>query len=300
MESNNQNMSTASNNLVYTRYLEIDQFEDKLIIQDYICPLCTGVYNNPVVDGCGHVFCSECINLSLTKSVYCPISYRDISKDSCHQIPFINSIISKHIINCKNKCGWKKPLSNYQLHLDQECPNILLNCKFAYCKVCYLRSEKTTHEAACEWRLIECVHCKSSVAHVEMEKHFSVCPKIFVFCGQDCGVEVERIELENHIKADCQNTLVECMFAEHGCSKKYKRAEEIEHYEEAKLEHYAVISKGLKDCKENNLLKQRVEQLEEYNELLQQRLSKLEYIMNKGGNNENKGLTNRNMNNGDL
>lgn len=294
------NNSSSSNNLVYTRYLEIDQFEDKLIIQDYICPLCTGVYNNPVVDGCGHVFCNDCINLSLTKSVYCPISYRDISNDSCHQIPFINSIISKHIINCKNKCGWKKPLSNYQKHLDEECPNILLNCRFNNCKECYMRSEKTAHETSCEWRLIECEHCKNYVAYVEMQKHYNECPKIQVFCGQECGISVERCELENHIKNDCKNTLVECMLAVHGCSKKYKRAEELAHYEEAKLEHYSVISLCLTQKNDVKLLKDKVEKLEEINELLQQRIGKLEYIINKSSNYEGKGLSNRNMNNGDL
>jgi len=133
-----------------------------------------------------------------------------------------------------------------------------------------------------------------------MDKHFSVCPKILVFCEQGCGFEVERIELENHVKSECINTLVECMLALHGCSRKYKRAEELAHYEEAKLEHYSVISKSLKDSGENKQLRERVERLEEFNELLQQRLSKLEYIMNKIGNYESKGLANRNTNNGDL
>jgi len=295
-----ENTSTACNNLIFTRYLEIDQFEDKLIIQDYICPLCTGVYNNPVVDGCGHVFCNDCINQSLTKSVYCPISYRDISNDSCHQIPFINSIISKHIINCKNKCGWKKPLSNYQKHLDEECPNILLNCMFANCKECYLRSEKTVHESACEWRLIECEHCKSLVAFVEMQKHYEVCPKIRVICWQDCGISIERCELENHVKNNCRNTLVECFLAVHGCSKKYRRFDELAHYEESKLEHYSVISKSLTQTSEIKLEKEKIEKLEEFNELLQQRLSKLEYVVNKCGIHESKALANKNMNNGDL
>jgi len=291
------NLSTTSNNLVYSKYLEIEQFEDKLIIQDYICPLCTGVYNNPVVDGCGHVFCNECITLSLTRSVYCPISYRDISKDSCHQIPFINSIISKHIINCKNKCGWKKPLNNYQQHLDEECPNILLNCRFSNCKECYLRFEKTTHEAFCEWRLIGCEFCKINVAFVEMQKHYDLCPKIKIACEQDCGLEIERCDFDNHVKNICMNTLVECFFGSLGCATKYKRSEEIMHYDNCKLEHFSVISKSLL---ENKLMCEKIEKLEETVDILMQYKSKTENILSKNANIESKVLSNKNMNNGDL
>ncbi len=288
-------LQTNSSNIIYTKYLEIEQFEDKLIIQDYICPLCTGVYNNPVVDGCGHVFCSNCINLSLTKSVYCPISYRDISKDSCHQIPFISSIISKHIINCKNKCGWKKQLGSYQQHLDEECPNILLSCKYSNCKECYLRSEKDFHETTCEWRLIECLYCKMNIAYTEMDQHLGLCPKVKIFCEQDCGTEIERSEMKNHYEKECENTLVACSFSDLGCKSKYKRSEEMLHYEEAKLEHFKVISQCLKD---NKIYKEKLLKLEETVESLLQYKSKTENIINKGisGNENTKVLSNRNMN----
>lgn len=276
----NPGAGNPGSNITYTKYLEIEQFEDKLIIQDYICPLCTGVYNNPVVDGCGHVFCQKCIDLSMTKTIYCPISYRDLGKDSFHQIPFISSIISKHIINCKNKCGWKKALSFYQAHLDEDCPNVLQKCKFENCKEFFLRSEKTQHEANCEFRLIMCDHCKNYFAFVELDKHLATsCPNVKIACLQDCSLEIERCQMEDHIKQLCENTLVQCVFSEFGCSENFKRKDENSHYETRSIAHLKVLGKDV--IQENKTLKQKISVLEEEQKLLQEAMQKLEkYVEN--------------------
>jgi hypothetical protein len=237
-------------NIFFSRYYEIDQFEDKMIIQDYICPLCGGVYNNPVVDGCGHVFCSDCITLSMKKSVFCPISYRDLSKDSFHQIPFINSIISKHVINCKNRCGWKKNLSFYKSHLEEECPNILLTCKFDCCNECYLRSEKEAHEANCDFRLINCEFCKDSIPFVKLNDHYDICPKVKIYCDQACDMEIERCERDEHILNICPRTLVSCALEAFGCCGGYPRFEEEKHNKEFKYKHIEMIGKNCLIIKE--------------------------------------------------
>jgi TRAF-type zinc finger/Zinc finger, C3HC4 type (RING finger) len=266
-----------SSNLTYTKYLEIEQFEDKMIIQDYICPLCTGVYNNPVVDGCGHVFCNECINISMKKSVYCPISYRDLSKENFHQIPFISSIIAKHVINCKNKCGWKKSLNNYQTHLDEECPNILLSCKFENCKQCYLRSEKESHTANCDFRLVQCEFCKESIAFVELNKHYDVCPNVKVECTQICGLQIKRSDIEKHMREICPKTNIDCMFKAIGCDKGFPRSEENKHNEDFKENHLKLIGKNFEEQKAINekmkkviddvdILKEKIEKVEKMKE----------------------------------
>ena len=49
--------------LEYEKHLDVDYFfeKDKNSVKDYICFLCKGVYFEPYVDRCGHIFCKECI-----------------------------------------------------------------------------------------------------------------------------------------------------------------------------------------------------------------------------------------------
>ena len=248
-----------SKEINYTKYLEIDQFDDKMIIQDYICPLCTGVYNVPIVDNCGHVFCKSCLNQSLEKSIYCPISYKEINLDSVHPIPFISTIIQKQAINCKNKCGWNNTLSNYENHLQTDCPNILLNCIFEPCKECYLRSEKEVHEIGCPYRQVSCEFCKENILFLNLENHYDICPKIKVKCSQECGIEIERWEISEHINKICSKSIVSCIFKNFGCEETFLRSEEIEHYTEKQIFHN---QKTVVQLVENKILKIKVESLE--------------------------------------
>ena len=42
----------------YKKSLELDDFlpESRLVIDEYYCTLCKGIYMHPTVDDCGHVY----------------------------------------------------------------------------------------------------------------------------------------------------------------------------------------------------------------------------------------------------
>ena len=55
---------------IFEKQLDIINFlpECQEILRDYLCPLCEGVYKDPIIDQCNHVFCIQCIEKSLKGS----------------------------------------------------------------------------------------------------------------------------------------------------------------------------------------------------------------------------------------
>jgi hypothetical protein len=111
----------------FEKELDIELFapESKQILIDYICPLCGGVYKDPVLDSCGDVFCRACFNTSMVYSSICPIKKKPF-KDGYNlsTLEFINKILDKQKLNCKNKikgCNWIDLLSNLDKHLGNNC-----------------------------------------------------------------------------------------------------------------------------------------------------------------------------------
>ena len=58
---------------VYPIQLSLLNFteESRQKLQEYICPLCKGIYIDPVIDSCAHIFCKKCFVFYLFfKTIY--------------------------------------------------------------------------------------------------------------------------------------------------------------------------------------------------------------------------------------
>ena len=97
--------------LNFPKYLDLDLFEDKKLVSEYLCPLCQGVYFNPVSDPCGHLFCRNCLNLSLENNgaiKTCPILKTNFPFNEEERIIrpliFVQEILNRLQLKCKNLC----------------------------------------------------------------------------------------------------------------------------------------------------------------------------------------------------
>jgi hypothetical protein len=217
----------------FTKFLTIEQFsqENHALISEYICFLCKGIYHDPVVDICGHVFCKECLFKSLQLSKLCPITNTKLESFTLHPIPFITSILDKQNILCRNNCNWTGIVSNYKKHIDEECINEPQKCKYLSCNEYIKRIDLKAHEEVCFHMPYTCNYCFVDFPLVDKENHQLNCPKIIIICS--CNKELERCEMENHIINNCINTIVDCEYIKIGCSAKVKRGELEEHLKES-------------------------------------------------------------------
>jgi TNF receptor-associated factor 3 len=223
----------------YTRILELEQFpkETHSQIREYTCPLCGGLYLDPVVDLCGHVFCKECINLCICNTKICPINKTPALANNLHPIPFITNILNKQEIKCKHLCGWLGKSSEFKEHLLEECVKAPAKCKNLGCNIMITRSEGDEHELNCLYRLYKCIHCALELPLIDTTKHEELCPSMIVKCPQKCDYETERSRINQHIEKDCINTKLQCAYAKLGCDELILRQDLTKHQDELKETH---------------------------------------------------------------
>ena len=104
-----QGLSNHEHSSIYVRVLDKEQFlaESQIIIKEFICTLCLGVFYNPVIDPCGHVFCNHCLStfFKYNKTI-CPFTGKpylitDVSKLLQHPAPgYFTQIIGKQKLRC--------------------------------------------------------------------------------------------------------------------------------------------------------------------------------------------------------
>ena len=189
-------------------------------IQYYICSLCKGIYYDPVMDSCNHIFCSECFNIYYKQFFACPIQGEPISQ-SPNPVAFISNIISKQQVYCFNKsknCKWNGEVKDLWTHLNEDCEKEIVKCKNEGCGIEMERVELIVHSQECVYRLEKCEFCNEQFAFVKIPSHHEYCPKYKVKCLQKCGMDVERGLIEEHVKNDCPFTEVCCPYHKYGCN----------------------------------------------------------------------------------
>ena len=115
------------------------------------------------------------------------------------------------VLPCPNRCNafqyfTRKDLDN---HLKDKCPN----------------------------RSYTCEDCKLEGTYEFITgEHDEVCPEKIIDCpNEDCGKEMERREIDKHVRDDCDYTKIPCKYKAIGCDKKLIRMDMAEHEEDSKL-----------------------------------------------------------------
>jgi ribosomal protein L35 len=214
----------------FRKSLDLDDFveEARQIVKDYKCPFCEGIYLNPVVDSCGHVFCKRCINHFIETHDKCPYSGWKLEEKNIQKIVLIGDILEKQTVFCKNRhfhCEWLGKLSELDAHLNLDCRRQVVKCPHNGCENSVFREDLDDHTSACEWRIVACSDCHILTPYIEVKNHQDVCPRFKVCCPQNCGHHIERQEVDNHIQDICFNTIISCPYKEIGCFSKVTKKE---------------------------------------------------------------------------
>jgi len=174
----------------------------------------------PVVDHCGHIFCKKCIQIYLTVHQTCPHSNESLNETELTAMNFIEKILEKQTIYCKNKeknCEWIGKYQFYDNHLKLECLKQNINCINSGCTEEFMRGDKDKHLNDCEYRLVKCEYCISSIPFITLTSHHDVCLKYPLECPLKCGLNIERENLDIHTKNECENAEVHCLYKNYGC-----------------------------------------------------------------------------------
>jgi hypothetical protein len=227
------------------------------MMSEYICDLCKGVFHHTTTDDCGHFYCKECILKSLETSNICPLNPSNIIKsENLKHVPFIDSIINKQQIYCKNRgrvCTWVGEVIELSKHLNLECLKESIKCPFKQCTAYMLREDLPTHEADCAYKEEDCpTGCGMKLTKAQFTYHSEQCPKLPIHCPQFCGEMIERNEEQNHLKI-CKYTMAECNFKFMGCDFTIPQGQLIDHQMEQYVKHLNLVAEYLKNKGESSL-----------------------------------------------
>ena len=119
----------------------------------------------------------------------------------------------------------------------------------------------------CPYRQVKCEYCHvTGEHHVIVGQHREQCPKLPLFCPNECGLEnISRSELQNHLRK-CPLQKVHCKYHSIGCEAKILTGAQDEHDEACMKEHFQLMRNELAHTKEELVdLKLQVGDREYYN-----------------------------------
>ena len=227
-----------------------------LDIEEYFCPLCKGILNDPIIDKCSHTFCKKCFETFYNKYHKCPIS-KEILKDGIYtSVYLICKSIGKRKIKCKNcnkGCLWIGKISEMKEHILNDCQKSLIKCPFQNCNIEIIREKMNEHKKICEYRTIECNDCHNNFPFKVLEEHNNICPNKKIPCPQNCGLNIERKDIDNHIKNSCDCTLISCSFKDLGCLDQYKKKDFNNKMQDDCSKHLLLVTQKILDMEKKFL-----------------------------------------------
>lgn len=216
--------SMTSSALSFQPFLPLENFEvqsQKKVI-GYLCILCKGVYNFPVLENkTEKTYCQECILKYYSMYKKYPLSDEIVENINLIPIQILENIINKQRIYCKNKilgCDFLGSVHEYRNHLSKSCLKEKIKCPLKGCNLEIYREFINEHLFSCDYRISKCIHCLQEMCFNKMHEHLQVCPKVEVDCPLKCNEKVKRENMIEHLNNACPNQLCSCPFVQYGCS----------------------------------------------------------------------------------
>mmetsp|Transcript_48307 Transcript_48307/g.98651 ORF Transcript_48307/g.98651 Transcript_48307/m.98651 type:complete len:462 (-) Transcript_48307:243-1628(-) len=234
--------------------------------EDFLCTICQDVMVNPHFCREGHQFCLECITNWLQRSKTCPSDRKELVEGNLTKNPMARNLISKLVVRCLNAaagavgavdgydgggCEWSGALSERERHLRDHCGFVEVRCGSAGCDVKVQRARLADHEAICELREVSCESCPAKFTARESDQHQLTCKGVEIGCPMRCGKMVRRGDMAQHEK-ECEELVVCCPFASHGCQVRGKKRKISEHEEEATAIHLQLATSTTKRQREES------------------------------------------------
>ena len=102
------------------------------------------------------------------------------------------------------------------------------------------------HHERCDFYLLECLQCQEKQCRFEMQDHIKKeCPNTIIQCVNGCEVKFERVKQSQH-DSICLEKWLCCAYQSHGCCVMFKRKDENEHYDANLQTHLSLMSSKMK------------------------------------------------------
>lgn len=167
------------------------------------CPICFKIVKQPYqVKCCGKNMCKQCLVSSQPQCPNCSGNADSFFNKGLLQV------LSEMFIHCPNKvkgCNWKGMLHDLDAHLNiesqQVCKHAEVKCK--HCLNMYMLYQKAEHQ--CSECIVTCLYCKSytSTFMDVYSNHSHTCEYFLQKCPRNCGMSVERRQLQDHLHTKC-------------------------------------------------------------------------------------------------
>ena len=222
------------------------------------CSICLCVLDEPhMIDcKCGASFCQPCIQPTLTEKKPCPLC--STTFNSSFPDRRLQRTLNSLGVYCSFKeagCEWAGELGMLSKHLNDDvqsasykssgCLFLLIKC--CYCEDDFQRQYVLGHEAdKCLKRPFKCDRCnefESTFEEVTTE-HVNVCPCGLVPCPNDCGISLQRKDIENHQATNCPLEIVSCSFSYAGCEENLPRKDMSAHINDSLAAHISLQAKS--------------------------------------------------------
>ncbi len=222
------------------------------------CPICQEIIDRPLLFGCcGIHLCGSCVERieqspSGSLCPYCrePLKY-------LHN-PSIQRQVNAIQVYCPNQsigCRWignfskvDEHIDSANLHLDNNCEYVTVQCSFEGCQAIVPRGLKQQHEnMECNYRPVTCPHCRQYTSDYStmQREHFGVCPRFPTNCPNECGIDpLPKEAVEGHLMNVCPLQEISCDYLPVGCHIKRKRVDMQRHISENVHYHNSILLKG--------------------------------------------------------
>lgn len=220
------------------------------------CPICLHILREPYqATCCGYIYCRSCLERVRIASKPCP---------TCNSTDFsifpdkrLHKSLYGFKVWCSERdegCNWSGELRELTAHLNSEpvyerrlfgCDYVKVECPL--CSVFMQRGALQKHETQeCDYRQHVCEFCTEyKSTYVDVIKHQNECPLQPILCPYNCGVTVQRKNLENHRKNECElrpPDKVPCEFSFAGCSEMVPPDQMMEHLGANLRDHLSLVA----------------------------------------------------------
>ena len=221
--------------------------------EEQTCPICQLALREPQLTDCGHHYCEVCLRPLLgSKGLTCPICRTQLSGSKIYPNNALKRQILSLDIYCdqhEKGCEWKGELRDQETH-KMKCQYVEVLCPNG-CKETILLIDVREHEEVCPRRIVSCCCCNLKMEYREFDTHLTQCEKYVVPCPYNCGCEIMREKLDQHLgqQGSCPNVPVECEFKDAGCQFKANRIATEEHVSTGVVSHLGLVMSQLKEVK---------------------------------------------------
>jgi len=229
---------------------------DQENVRELLCCICLQILTNPRQCKNGHLFCQVCIMQYVQKRPECPQCREFLNESNMARSLFLEKQLTKMKVYCKyhvcrdeetkdnfivdkNGCNKIFPLDEVSKH-ERDCEYAPVFCKFSSRCGKLRRKDINEHQKTCPFRPMECPHCKAHVELSKMEDHLEICRMFLIQCSK-CSKEIQRSDIDFHVRNECLEELIPCQFADQGCEAKVLRKNLKEHLGEDVGAHLGMI-----------------------------------------------------------